>query len=94
LQTAYLRTGFFNVGVGDQEWFAADGDGIELFLGSSREPSLGTINRRANANGTPRILGGTEVRDWFQASSSPGAVLKVEVYSPTSIRLRLQRSSR
>jgi len=94
LQPTYHRAGFFNVGINEQEWFASDGDGIELFLGSSRTPVLGTINRRANANGTPRILGGSEVRNWFQASSSPGAVLKVEVYSPTSIRLRLPRSSR
>jgi hypothetical protein len=91
LQPTYHRTGFFNVGVADQEWFAADGDAIEIFLGTARTPVLGTINRRVNTNGTPRIMGGTDVRDWFQSSSAPGAVLKVEVFSPASIRLRLPR---
>jgi hypothetical protein len=91
LHPSYHQTGFFNVGESDQEWFAADGDRIEMFLGSAHGPVLGTINRRANPNGAPRIMGGTEVRDWFQASTSPGAVLKIEVYSPTSIRLKLPR---
>ena len=91
LQPTYHKTGFFNVGVSDQAWFAADGDAIEIFLGSARSPVLGTINRRANDNGTPRIMGGTDVRDWFQSSSDAGAVLKVDVFSPTSIRLKLPR---
>jgi hypothetical protein len=89
LQASYHRTGFFNVAQTDQEWFAADGDRIEIFLGTAHDPVLGTINRRANADATPRIMGGTDVRAWFQASTSPGAVLKIEVYSPTSIRLKL-----
>jgi hypothetical protein len=91
LQPTYHRTGFFNVGVNDQQWLAADGELIEIFLGAAKTPVLGTVNRRANTNGTPRVLGGTEVRDWFQASASPGSVLKVEVYSPTAIRLKLPR---
>lgn len=91
LQPTYHRTGYFNVGVSEEQWFAADGERIEIFLGTARTPVLGTINRRANANGTPRVMGGTDLRTWFQESSSPGTALEVDVFSPTSIRLNISR---
>ncbi len=88
LQPSYFRSGFFNVGVSYQEHLGADGETIELFLGDEPRPVLGTINRRANINATPRVMGGTAVRDWFQANAAVGDSVKVEVSSPTSIRLR------
>lgn len=88
LQPTYYRTGFFNVGVASQEMLGADGETIELFLGDAVQPTLGTINRRAPPNGTPRIMGGTGLRDWFQASAVEKASISVEVMSPTAIRLR------
>ena len=88
LQPTYYRTGFFNVGVSDQKLLGADGEKIELFLGSAEQPILGTINRRANANGTPRIAGGTGLRDWFNLNAAVKAEISVQVLSPTAIRLR------
>lgn len=88
LQPTYYRSGFFNIGVGGQSQLGADGETIELYLGDAPEPILGTINRRANSNGTPRIMGGTSLRDWFAASFEPMAEVEIDVYSPTSIRLR------
>lgn len=87
LQPTYYRTGFFNVSVSSQRFFGADGETIELFLGSSQQPILGTINRRANLNGTPRIMGGTGLRDWFNANAAISGEIFVEVLSPTAIRL-------
>jgi hypothetical protein len=87
LQPTYYRTGFFNVGVSSQKFFGADGETIELFLGSSQHPILGTINRRANPNGTPRIMGGAGLRDWFNANAAIAGEIIVEVLSPTAIRL-------
>jgi hypothetical protein len=87
LHPTYYRTGFFNVGVSDQKFVGSDGETIELFLGTAEQPILGTINRRANANGTPRIMGGTGLRDWFTSNAAVGATIFVEVQSPTAIRL-------
>ena len=87
LQRTYFRTGFFNVGVSAQRFLGSDGETIELFLGDALRPVLGTINRMANTNGTPRVMGGTALRDWFQTSSREMATISVQVISPTSIRL-------
>lgn len=88
LQPTYHRTGFFNVGVSAQGLLGTDGETIELFLGDSPQPILGTINRRANANGTPRIMGGSGLRDWFGANASVSTTISVDVLSPLAIRLR------
>lgn len=58
LQPAYAKTGFFNVGVSESNLLGADGEKIEIFCGESESPIFGVINRRANSNGTPRIMGG------------------------------------
>lgn len=88
LQPTYYRTGFFNVGASSQTLFGADGETIELFLGNGTQPILGSINRRANINGTPRIMGGIGLRDWFKTNASEKDTVSVEVLSPTAIRLR------
>jgi hypothetical protein len=88
LQPTYYRTGFFNVGVSSANVLGADGETIELFLGEGDQPILGTINRRANMNGSPRIMGGSGLRDWFKTNASEMESISVEVLSPTAIRLR------
>jgi hypothetical protein len=88
LQPTYFAQGFFNVGVAAQRLLGQDGETLEMFLGDDPQPILGTINRRANANATPRIMGGLGLRDWFQAAATVSASISVEVQSPTSIRLR------
>ena len=88
LQPSYYRTGFFNVGVSSQKFLGGDGETIELFLGDAVQPILGSINRRANMNGTPRIMGGAGLRDWFNTNASEMDSVSVEVLSSTAIRLR------
>jgi hypothetical protein len=93
LHPTYYRTGFFNVVVEYQKFLGADGETIELFLGNGAEPILGSINRRANLNGTPRIMGGTGLRDWFNTTASEMDSVSVEVISRTAIRLRANEGS-
>lgn len=88
LQPTYFRMGFFNAGVSAEKCLGADGETIELFLGDSMQPILGSINRRANGNGTPRIMGGKGLRDWFNAAVTVSASISVEVISPNAIRLK------
>lgn len=85
LQPTYRDRGFFNVPVGYAALFGADGETIELFLGDAPQPVLGGINRRANANASPRIIGGRLVRDWMSALETK--TVNVEVLSPTAIRM-------
>jgi hypothetical protein len=94
LQRTYFRTGFFNVSVTSQAYLGADGETIELFLGDALGPVLGTINRTANTNGTPRVMGGSSLRDWFQTHSQEMDAIAVQVLSPTSIRLAAVAESR
>ena len=89
LHSTYFASGFFNVGVASSASFGADGETIELFLGENPRPVLGTINRRATSNGSARIMGGIELRKWFQNNAAAMSRIAVEVISPTSIRLRV-----
>lgn len=92
LQPTYYKTGFFNVGVASEKYLGSDSETIELFLADGAQPTLGTINRRANSNGTPRIMGGTELRNWFNANTVVMDNISVDVLSPTSIRLRANKT--
>lgn len=83
----YWDKGFFNVGVDGTDVLGADGQTIELYCGEADAPILGTINRRANLNGTPRIFGGKALRDWIQANLVRDGLMRVDVLTPTAIRL-------
>lgn len=50
-----------------------DGLTVEIYCGDHAEPVFGSINRRANLNGTPRIFGGKRLREWVQANTARGA---------------------
>ncbi|MCA9060718.1 MAG: GIY-YIG nuclease family protein [Planctomycetaceae bacterium] len=82
LQNTYFRSGFFNVGVDHERFFGGDGEQIDIFCGEQERPILGSINRRANLNSTPRIMGGTRLRDWFQEHSHAMDTVMVSVHTP------------
>lgn len=49
---------------------------------------MGTINRTANKNATPRIMGYTALRDWFNMNKMHvDDRLFIEVITPTSIKI-------
>jgi len=87
LQPTYARTGFFNVGVEYEKLLGGDGEKIEILCGNSDKAIVGAINRRANKNRTPRIMGGAGLRMWFEHNASVMQELTVQVWSPTMIRL-------
>ena len=87
LQPTYFGRGFFNVGAASQHYLGSDGETIELYLDEEAKPVLGTINRRANRNAAPRIMGGASLRGWFHAVAQPNETIRVDVFSPTEIRL-------
>ena len=83
----YLNSGFFNVPSDHQDSIGEGGDKIEIFCGDAKEPILGSINRTANRNQTPRIMGGAGLRDWFHGNLAVMQSVEVVVYSANSIRL-------
>lgn len=89
LHTTYYHQGFFNVRVPQQELFAGDGEPIEIFVSREVEPIEGMINRTANTNGTPRIMGGRQLRDWFYEAAQEKGEIRVIVMTPNSIRLEV-----
>jgi hypothetical protein len=91
LHPTYYRSGFFNVGVDSQSAIGADGEVIELHLNDDTPAVLGNINRRANVNGTPRIMGGVGLRDWFVSQAKVMDSIQVEVLAPNAIRLAVAR---
>lgn len=88
LQPTYFERGFFNVPTAKSASLGEDGQIIDVFCGDSLVPLRALVNRRSNQNGTPRILGGVELRNWFQTQTA-GSSIKVEVYSPLAIRLSI-----
>lgn len=84
----YYSSGFFNVSVKNQKYFGGDGEEIEIFCGESSQPTIGYINRSANMNNTPRIMGGVALKRWFQENVTLMQEVLVEVLSPNSIRIR------
>ena len=87
LQETYWKRGFFNIGVLNQQWIGGDSETIEFYLDDQEVPIKGTIDRRSNPNKTPRLSGGSALRDWFQARSKPMGTIEVGVMSPNALRL-------
>ena len=81
----YFRQGFFNVPRTHTHRFAADGRLVEIQLPGSDAPLQAKVNRRANLNGTPRIMGGARLRDWFQKTTRIGGSIRVRVQSKDRI---------
>ncbi|MHB1421895.1 MAG: GIY-YIG nuclease family protein [Gemmataceae bacterium] len=87
----YYEKGFFNVGVSYAELFGGGGQKIDIFCGDADGPIIGMINRTANHNRTPRIMGGRGLRDWFQRHMREMQKACVTVLSPAAIRIEPQQ---
>lgn len=83
----YFDKGFFNTGIQGSEALGGDGETLRIFCGEAQEPILGTLNRRANGNRSPRIFGGKALREWIQGNLVRDGLMRVDVLTPTAIRL-------
>ena len=79
LHRTYFNQGFFNVTVDFDRFVWSQEGPVILRLGLGGPEIEGTINRRANRNGTPRIMGGTKLRDWLQKNYEPLAKVPVDL---------------
>jgi hypothetical protein len=89
LGQAYYNQGFFNIRQQFSELIGTDKSTIEIQLGSNTDKVIqGYINRTANNNGTPRIMGGTELRNWIKKNFKQNDTIKIDIISPVSLRLQ------
>jgi hypothetical protein len=92
LGSAYYNQGFFNIPQKYSEDFGADKAIIEIQLGdNSKKIMQGYINRTANKNGTPRIMGGKDLSEWIQKNYKKDDILIGNILTQVSIRLNHKR---
>lgn len=88
LGETYFRRGIINPGANVSDLFGKDGELMTIRLGEDDEDGVQTtINRRANANGSPRLFGSRAVAQWFQANFALGDVIRARVVNPNEIVL-------
>ena len=88
LAQAYYNQGFFNVKKRYSDQFGADKAEIEIWLGDNPKNIIkGHINRTANSNGTPRIMGGKLYTEWIKDNFKQKDILTVDILTSVSVRL-------
>jgi len=87
LHKTYYSMGFFNVSVDYDRCFGNDLENIDIVCGNQPQLIVGYINRSANRNNAPRIMGGADLKRWFQQNSEVNGKFFVEIISPTSIKI-------
>jgi hypothetical protein len=87
LHETYYQKGFFNIPVAFDQSVRDDNGTIRIYLGNTDDYIDGRVDRTANLNGTARIFGGRELRDWFQREFNIKDVVTVKFLSPEVILL-------
>lgn len=85
LHKTYYDHGFFNLGVEVDRFVRPNSGPVSILLGPAQAEISATINREANVNGTPRVMGGAALRNWFQRNYEQGEVVDVVVVSKCAI---------
>ncbi len=87
MRQTYYYKGFFNVTREFDRYVGENETVIEFHLFDSDVVLHGKINRTANLNGTARIMGGKELRNWFQTHFNIEDFIAVEFLTPNSVKL-------
>ncbi|QEM90822.1 GIY-YIG nuclease family protein [Kosakonia radicincitans] len=87
MANTYWSRGFFNVPVISKEEFGHDGEKIKIIFRDGTNSVIGMINRTANSSKSPRIMGGTDLRNHFQNSYKIGDIVSFEAITPHIIKL-------
>ena len=84
LERTYYNKGFFNVRRAFDHLVRSDDGPITLQLRDDGSIE-GRVDRRANNNGTARVMGGARLRDWFQRNYAVGATVPVRFATPSRL---------
>lgn len=85
LQKTYYEKGFFNLGVDVERYLSHKDNPVTIFLGEGRVRIDGRMSRKPNQNNTPRVFGGSELRDWFMKNHSMMDVVNVVIEGSDTI---------
>jgi hypothetical protein len=85
LGIAAYNQGFFNVAVEHDHLFGNNLDPIRIQMGDNI--IQGYINRTANPNNTPRIMGGIQMTNWIQENFDQYDVMNIDVMDPAYVML-------
>jgi len=88
LGNTYFDKGFFNLGISVEKYLTYDEGPIKIFVGEQKIEIDGRITRNANSNGSPRIYGGAELRDWFQENKRRGHFVQVIIVGPKEVWIK------
>ena len=84
----YMDQGFFNVPLRYSRLFGKDREKIKIMCGVERVTIHGQIDRAANTNDTPRIVGGPALRNWFERNAELNSPVDIDILAPNAIWLR------
>lgn len=87
IHETYYRTGFFNVPIAWSTFLAGDKADVMIYCGPEKQAVRAKVNRSANANGAPRIMGGVPLKEWFQ-TGEPMRIVMVRVLNPNTIDIQ------
>ena len=82
LHQTYYDQGFFNVIREFDRYVRPDDGSVVLVLGQNGREIGARVDRRAQSNGTARILGRAALRDWFQEEYEVGDIVPVRFDAP------------
>ena len=68
LHKTYYNSCFFNITIDYDRFIGEHNSTIKLNITNPNYIIKGWINRKAQPNGTPIIMGGTKLRYWFQSN--------------------------
>lgn len=83
----YWHRGFFNVPVVSSQNLGKDGENIMIVLSDGVSTITAMINRTANQSGSPRIMGGVELKQYFQRNYAIGDVVPFELITQNMMKL-------
>lgn len=87
LHKTYYEKGFFNLGVSVDKYVRPQSGEVKLLLGPSKRTLIGRVDREANLNGTPRIHGGPELRNWFFKNFKLKDEVVITILSPNELQI-------
>jgi hypothetical protein len=87
IHETYYRTGFFNVPIAWSNVLAGDKADVMIYCGPEKLAVEAKINRTANINGTPRVMGGVPLKEWFH-KGEPMRVVTVRILNPNTIDIQ------
>lgn len=88
LGQSYYNKGFINLPVEQSNLLGSNNDRIDIHLNNERV-IVGYINRDANRNNTPRIMGGVALRNWIQDNFTLNDNINIEILDIHSINIPL-----